>query len=280
MLPKASIEHIVAKQRKALYDMPAGHPREISGSLPYLSDRPLLIGGMRGSGRAMLLGRMLKDEYPEAWYTDFDDPRLAGFDESDFAKLDRLIRDSGKGILLLNKVDCAAGWLPFLSEKPAQGIKVIATVSLPYYIDRNSEALKVLVHIRDEAHRFGITFHRKKRSLAFIRSELESIPTLGPRSVDKLLRHYRTVSNIRRASEEELSGLIGRQRAAEVIRYYSKAGELSVAHGTDGPSPSHDESDPSDGRAIPLTTAGKDDIPGGSALFDAEGDGFAPKQRG
>lgn len=48
MLPKASIEHIVAKQRKALYDMPAGHPREISGSLPYLSDRPLLIGGMPG----------------------------------------------------------------------------------------------------------------------------------------------------------------------------------------------------------------------------------------
>ena len=93
MLPKASIEHIVAKQRKALYDMPAGHPREISGSLLYLSDRPLLIGGMRGSGRAMLLGRMLKDEYPEAWYTDFDDPRLAGFDESDFAKLDRLIRE-------------------------------------------------------------------------------------------------------------------------------------------------------------------------------------------
>jgi len=46
MLPKASIEHIVAKQRKALYDMPAGHPREISGSLPYLSDRPLLIGGI------------------------------------------------------------------------------------------------------------------------------------------------------------------------------------------------------------------------------------------
>ena len=105
MLPKASIEHIVAKQRKALYDMPAGHPREISGSLPYLSDRPLLIGGMRGSGRATLLGRMLKDEYPEAWYTDFDDPRLAGFDESDFAKLDRLIRgnvlDCGRAVKMV-----------------------------------------------------------------------------------------------------------------------------------------------------------------------------------
>ena len=145
-----------------------------------------------------------------------------------------------------------------------------------YYIDRNSEALKVLMHIRDEAHRFGITFHRKKRSLAFIRSELESIPTLGPRSVDKLLRHYRTVSNIRRASEEELSGLIGRQRAAEVIRYYRKAGELSAPQGTDGSSLRHDGSAPSNGHTIPLTTAGKDN----PAPFDAEGDGFAPKQRG
>ena len=108
---------------------------------------------------------------------------------------------------------------------------------LPYYIDRNSEALKVLMHIRDEAHRFGITFHRKKRSLAFIRSELESIPTLGPRSVDKLLRHYRTVSNIRRASEEELSGLIGRQRAAEVIWYYAGRNIL--------PAPSAEETDES-----------------------------------
>lgn len=108
------------------------------------------------------------------------------------------------------------------------------------------------------------------------RQELESIPTLGPRSVDKLLRHYRTVSNIRRASEEELSGLIGRQRAAEVIRYYRKAGELSAPQGTDGSSLRHDGSAPSNGHTIPLTTAGKDN----PAPFDTEGDGFAPKQRG
>ena len=95
--------------------------------------------------------------------------------------------------------------------------------STPYYLDRNSEALKVLMHIRDEAHRFGITFHRKKRSLAFIKSELESIPTLGSRSVEKLLQHFRTLSRIRAASEAELSELIGRQRAAEVIRYFQEA---------------------------------------------------------
>ncbi len=92
---------------------------------------------------------------------------------------------------------------------------------LPYYIDRNSEALKVLMHIRDEAHRFGITFHRQKRSLAFIKSELESIPSLGSRSVEKLLKRYRTISRIRRVSFEELSDLIGAHRAEEVVKYFA-----------------------------------------------------------
>ena len=112
---------------------------------------------------------------------------------------------------------------------------------MPYYLDRNSEALKVLMHIRDEAHRFGITFHRKKRSLAFIKSELESIPSLGSRSVDKLLKHYRTLSNIGKAGEEELAGLIGRRRAREVVRYF--AGRNAAAEG-DGKAPVPEDSAP------------------------------------
>ena len=100
---------------------------------------------------------------------------------------------------------------------------------VPYYLDRNSEALKVLIHIRDEAHRFGITFHRKKRSLAFIKSELENIPSLGDRSIDKLLKRYRTISNIRKASEEELAATIGCQRAREVIRYFASGRPTEAA---------------------------------------------------
>ncbi len=91
----------------------------------------------------------------------------------------------------------------------------------PYYIDRNSEALKVLMHIRDEAHRFGITFHRKKRSINFIKSELESIPTLGQRSVEKLLKHFKTISKIKNSSSEELSEVVGKQRAMEIIKYFA-----------------------------------------------------------
>lgn len=82
---------------------------------------------------------------------------------------------------------------------------------LPYYIDRNSEALKVLMHIRRRGAPFRHHVSPQKRSLAFIRSELESIPTLGPRSVDKLLRHYRTVSNIR---SRERGGAVRTDRAA------------------------------------------------------------------
>lgn len=99
---------------------------------------------------------------------------------------------------------------------------------MPYYIDRNSEALKVLMHIRDEAHRFGITFHRQKRSLAFIKSELEQIPSLGSRSVEKLLQRFRTISRIRKATMDELTEVIGAHRASEVIRYFASAPKAST----------------------------------------------------
>ena len=91
----------------------------------------------------------------------------------------------------------------------------------PYYLDRNSESLRVIMHLRDEAHRFGITFHRKKRSLAFIKSELEAIPGLGTVSVEKLLRRFKTVSGIKKASANELAAVIGAHRAAEVLKFYA-----------------------------------------------------------
>ena len=104
---------------------------------------------------------------------------------------------------------------------------------MPYYIDRNSEALKVLMHIRDEAHRFGITFHRQKRSLAFIKSELEQIPSLGSRSVEKLLQRFRTISRIRKATMDELTEVIGAHRASEVIRYANAPKESADQNPTD-----------------------------------------------
>ena len=108
MITKTALENIVSKQRKMLANVSPGHPREIEESIPYLTDRMLLIGGVRGCGCSALLHRMLNNDYPEAWYTDFDDPRLGGFDAGDFTKLDRLLEESGKGIALFNRIDLAA----------------------------------------------------------------------------------------------------------------------------------------------------------------------------
>ncbi len=92
--------------------------------------------------------------------------------------------------------------------------------STPLYLDKSSETLKVLMHIRDEAHRFGITFHRNQRSRGFIVSELEQIPFLGKKSIEKLLRTFRTISSIKKASVEELSAVVGKKRAEAICTYF------------------------------------------------------------
>jgi excinuclease ABC subunit C len=91
----------------------------------------------------------------------------------------------------------------------------------PYYLSRTGEPLKVVCHIRDEAHRFGITFHRKKRSLSFINSEINEIPGIGEKNGNALLKHFKSVSNIRRASLEELSEVVGPTRAQKIIEYFA-----------------------------------------------------------
>ena len=92
----------------------------------------------------------------------------------------------------------------------------------PYYLDRKGEPLRILMHIRDEAHRFGITFHRNKRSAKFIASELELIPTLGPLSITKLLKKFKTISAIKKASIEDLNNTIGVAKTKALTQYFSE----------------------------------------------------------
>lgn len=85
---------------------------------------------------------------------------------------------------------------------------------LPVYIDKRSEAQKLLQHLRDEVHRFGITHHRKRRSKTSIKSALDDIPGVGKVLKGRLLRKYRSVANIAAAPEEELAEIVGTKRAA------------------------------------------------------------------
>ena len=79
----------------------------------------------------------------------------------------------------------------------------------PMFIDRNSPALKVLQHIRDEAHRFGITFHRKLRSKAQIESVLSGIKGVGPKTEQRLIMHFGSVARVAAASEADIAALVG-----------------------------------------------------------------------
>ncbi|MDR2026380.1 MAG: excinuclease ABC subunit UvrC [Prevotellaceae bacterium] len=93
--------------------------------------------------------------------------------------------------------------------------------NIPLHLNKNSETLKVLMQIRDEAHRFGITFHRDKRSSAFITSELEGIKGIGKATAKKLMTKFKTVSAIKKASMEELSAVTGKHLADLVYRHFN-----------------------------------------------------------
>lgn len=99
--------------------------------------------------------------------------------------------------------------------------------SVPIYLDKNSETLKIIQQLRDEAHRFGITFHRNKRSAGFIKSELDNIPGVGIKTVEALLKEFKSLEQIKSRSVEEIAGVIGQSKAEKVISYIKSNGSKS-----------------------------------------------------
>ncbi len=91
---------------------------------------------------------------------------------------------------------------------------------IPLYLDKNSESLKLIQKLRNEAHRFGINFHRNKRSSSFLTSELDSIKGLGKQSIIKLLDTFKSIDVIRNTSEEALSKIISSKQASLVSQYF------------------------------------------------------------
>ncbi|MBR5333125.1 MAG: excinuclease ABC subunit C [Alistipes sp.] len=139
---------------------------------------------------------------------------------------DLIIVDGGKGQLSsAYEVICALG---IEKRVPIVGLaKRIEEIffpgdPMPYYLSRTGEPLKVVCHIRDEAHRFGITFHRQKRSNAFINSELEQIEGIGAKSLNALLKRFKTVSRVRDAGVEELAEVVGTKRAMAIKNYFDE----------------------------------------------------------
>jgi len=92
--------------------------------------------------------------------------------------------------------------------------------SVPLYLDKNSETLKIIQQLRDEAHRFGITFHRNKRSGEFIKSELENISGIGEKSIKALLTRFKSVENLKNSRYKEVAEQIGNSKARLIFDFY------------------------------------------------------------
>jgi len=93
--------------------------------------------------------------------------------------------------------------------------------SVPIYLDKNSISLKIIQQLRNEAHRFGINFHRDKRSSDMIKSDLDQIKGIGPKTKEILLKHFESVGKIKEASLEELENLVGSTKSSILIRYFN-----------------------------------------------------------
>jgi len=90
--------------------------------------------------------------------------------------------------------------------------------SIPLYLDKKSETLKILQRARDEAHRFGITFHRNKRSKGALKSGLDTIPGVGPKTKETLLRKFNSFKRIKEASKEDLMHVLGENKGTQLYK--------------------------------------------------------------
>jgi excinuclease ABC subunit C len=186
-------------------------------------------------------GRMKKSDYRKFIIREVDG-------NDDFASMREVIRrrysrlqEEGKAMPGLVLVDGGIGQLHAAAEsleslgivdlplaaiaKREELIYVYGQEGEPVVLDRFSPVLHLVQSVRDEAHRFAVTFHRSRRDAQRLSSELEQIPGIGPKTVRKLLQQLGSAEGVRRASLEELSAVVGPAAAGKVAQHYHPAAE-------------------------------------------------------
>ena len=92
----------------------------------------------------------------------------------------------------------------------------------PMALDPHGAALRLLQRIRDEAHRFAVTFHRQARTMRDLRSELDEVPGVGPRRRKTLLTRFGSLAGVRRATREELTAVVGTKAADAIVEHFAR----------------------------------------------------------
>ena len=182
-------------------------------------------------------GRMKKSEYKKF--------RIRGAQQDDFAAMREVVHRRYRKVLEdggpfpdLILIDGGRGQLSAAYEALEEiGLGNLVAVGIakkeevlftrerpePIVLPENDTALLLIQRIRDEAHRFAVTFHRKARSMRDLRSELDEVPGIGPRRRQALLRAFGSLAGVRRATREELESVVGARTANAVIGYFARS---------------------------------------------------------
>ena len=107
--------------------------------------------------------------------------------------------------------------------KKEEILYVLGQEDEPYILDRHSPVLHLIQMIRDETHRFAVTFHRQRRGAKQTRTALLEIPGIGPRTSQKLLQRYGSIANLQKASAEELNRMVTKKSAEKIVEYFAKS---------------------------------------------------------
>jgi len=92
--------------------------------------------------------------------------------------------------------------------------------NIPLYLDKKSETLKIIQHLRNEAHRFGITHHRDKRSKGALKTSVEEIPGIGEKTMVTLIKEFKSVKRLKEAAEADIAKVVGPSKAKKIVEYY------------------------------------------------------------
>ncbi|MCT4589276.1 MAG: excinuclease ABC subunit UvrC [Carboxylicivirga sp.] len=168
---------------------------------------------------------------------------------NDFASMEEVVyrrykrlKDEGQGLPQLVVIDGGKGQLG-AAVKILRDLELTDQISVigiakrleeifypgdpvPLYLDKNSETLKIIQHLRNEAHRFGITFHRQKRSINFINSELNNIPGVGDKTIEQLYRNFKSFNKIKEATIQNLVSVVGKDKAKRIYSYFNSGKEV------------------------------------------------------
>lgn len=129
MLLKSVLSEIAGAQRANLIRYHTGLKRQILSSLPDLASHALIISGIRRCGKSTLLLQLLNEKYPDAFFLNFEDPRLYGFEWNDFSRLDQLIEERNSEVLFFDELQVIEGWERYARQKLDEGMKLVITGS-------------------------------------------------------------------------------------------------------------------------------------------------------